>query len=84
MEKLRKVEFDLQKFDEEGVPETSNKGAWFDYTETIKRRKGLFHEWGKSLFTKKRRHRSRNHSWNCRRRRDKRGPRCYSRKNQIS
>lgn len=52
MEKLRKVEFDLQKFDEEGVPETSNKGAWFDYTETIKRRKGLFHEWGKSLFTK--------------------------------
>lgn len=53
MENLRKVEFDLQKFDDEGVPETDNKGDWFKYNETIKKRKGSFHEWGKSLFTKK-------------------------------
>lgn len=53
MGNLRKVEFDLQGFEDESAPETGNKGAWFDYTETIKRRKGLFHEWGKSLFTKK-------------------------------
>ena len=52
MEKLRKVEFDIQGFDEEGVPETANKGDWFKYSETIKRRKGAFHEWGKSLFPK--------------------------------
>lgn len=53
MSNLRKVEFDLQKFDDEGVPETDNKGDWFKYNETIKKRKGSFHEWGKSLFTKK-------------------------------
>ena len=53
MENLRKVEFDLQKFDDEGVPETDNKGDWFKYNETIKKRKGSFHEWAKSLFSKK-------------------------------
>ena len=53
MENLRKVEFDLQKFDDEGVPETDKKGDWFKYNEPIKKRKGSFHEWGKSLFTKK-------------------------------
>lgn len=53
MENLRKVEFDLQDFEDEGAPKTDNKGDWFKYSETIKRRKGLFHEWGKSLFTKK-------------------------------
>lgn len=52
MSNLRKVEFNLQKFDDEGVPETDDKGDWFKYSENIKRRKGLFHEWGKSLFTK--------------------------------
>ncbi len=52
MSNLRKVEFNRQGFEDEGAPETANKGDWFKYNETIKRRKGSFHEWGKSLFTK--------------------------------
>ncbi len=52
MKDLRKVEFNIQGFDEEGVPETANKGDWFKYNEKIRKRNGFFHEWGKSLFTK--------------------------------